>query len=76
MHQHGSTYIARRHTLDPGVESKGHVAYQIKEMEHRAQFNHIFCPYTLDPGGRVKRSEHCFSKSRHVAYHLKGMLGA
>ena len=49
-------HILSLHTpATPGVDSKvktfflslsSHVAYQLKRMEHRESYKHIFCPYT------------------------------
>ena len=55
MQQHGSTYFARRHILDPGMGSKGQNIFFLKEvmlhiklkgMGHRSLCKLIVCPYT------------------------------
>ena len=81
MHEHGSRYFARRHTLDPGggVKSSKHfflkvVMYhnRLKEMEHRAPCKHTSCPYIhhrpLGCGKNMKTV--FFSESNHVAYQI------
>ena len=52
MQQHESKYFARRHTLDPRVESivffflKAVMLHiKLKGMGHKASHKHTFCPY-------------------------------
>ena len=56
MQQHGSTYFAHRHTLDPedGVKRSNHISLKVvmlhiklKVFEHRAPWKQICCHYTL-----------------------------
>ena len=76
---------ARRHTLDPGMGSKGltvsfsessHVAYQIKADDASSNMvaNILPTDTSSTQGGGVKRSNYIFffsSKSGHVAYQIK-----
>ena len=45
---------------------------KLKEMEHGAPCNHIFCPYKHpQPLEKVKRTKHFFTESNHVTYQSK-----
>ena len=52
----------------------GHVAFQIKAYDACSNIGSKYFAHghTLNPGGGVKRSNHIFSESSHVAYQVKG----
>ena len=83
MHQHASTYSVVTSSLDPRVGVEGQTFFmnvvmlhiKLIGMEHRAPFNHIFCPnkHPRPLGwGQTIKIIFVLKVPCHVAYQIKG----